>query len=162
MPLLTQYQSFFVSPFGEPSACDELNRFVKSHRIVNIEKRLVDGERGTGWIFLIEYGDAGKGSNTGTTPKVDYRAELPADQYACYERLRQLRKQLADQEGIPVYTVFTNEQLAAMVKKPASSIKDIAAIPGVGEARVKQFAEPFLALVRDLLGTDGEATEQPV
>jgi hypothetical protein len=52
MPLLTQYASFFVSPFGEKTVCDELNAFLKSNRIVNVEKRLIDGERGTGWIFF--------------------------------------------------------------------------------------------------------------
>ncbi|GHU97180.1 hypothetical protein FACS189483_02390 [Spirochaetia bacterium] len=56
MPLLTQYHTFFVSPFGETSVCDELNKFLKSNRIVNVEKRLIDGERGTGWLFLVEYG----------------------------------------------------------------------------------------------------------
>ena len=45
MPLLTQYASFFVSPFGEKTVCDELNTFLKSNRIVNVEKRLMDGER---------------------------------------------------------------------------------------------------------------------
>ncbi|MDR2149618.1 MAG: hypothetical protein LBO67_02095 [Spirochaetaceae bacterium] len=55
MPLLTHYQTFFISPFGEPSVCDELNKFLSSHRIVNVEKRLIDGERGTGWLFLAPY-----------------------------------------------------------------------------------------------------------
>jgi len=45
MALLTQYTSFFVSPFGEKSVTDELNTFLRSHRIVNIEKKLIDGER---------------------------------------------------------------------------------------------------------------------
>jgi len=57
MPLLTQYASFFVSPFGEKSVTDELNSFLRSHRIVNVEKRLIDGDRGTGWVFLVEYGN---------------------------------------------------------------------------------------------------------
>lgn len=48
MPLLTQSSSFSISPFGEMSACDELNLFLRSRRIVNVEKRLIDGERGTG------------------------------------------------------------------------------------------------------------------
>jgi hypothetical protein len=38
MALLTQYVSFFVSPFGEKSVADELNAFLRSHRIVNVEK----------------------------------------------------------------------------------------------------------------------------
>ena len=36
MALLTQYISFFVSPFGEQSVTDELNIFLRSHRIVNV------------------------------------------------------------------------------------------------------------------------------
>jgi len=36
MALLTQYTSFFVSPFGEQSVTDELNIFLRSHRIVNV------------------------------------------------------------------------------------------------------------------------------
>jgi formylglycine-generating enzyme required for sulfatase activity len=41
MALLTQYISFFVSPFGEKSVTDELNDFLRSHRIVNVEKSLL-------------------------------------------------------------------------------------------------------------------------
>jgi hypothetical protein len=62
MALLTQYAGFFVSPFGEKSVTDELNAFLRSHRIVNVDKKLIDGERGTGWVFLIEYG-TGDGKN---------------------------------------------------------------------------------------------------
>jgi superfamily II DNA helicase RecQ len=64
--------------------------------------------------------------------------------------LRQLRKTIAEQQGVPVYAVFTNEQLAGMVKKPPQNIKDILAINGVGEARVKQFGEAFLEACLEL------------
>ena len=116
MPLLTQFQTLFLSPFGEPSACEELNRFLRSHRIVNVEKRLVDGERGTGWLFLIEYGQENKGAPPAAKDRVDYREILSEQEYALFERLRQLRKELAEKNGVPVYAVFTNDQLAAMVK----------------------------------------------
>jgi hypothetical protein len=33
MALLTQYRSFYISPFGEPAACDKLNGFLRSHRM---------------------------------------------------------------------------------------------------------------------------------
>jgi hypothetical protein len=39
MPLLTRTRTFFISPFGEAAVSDELNQFLRSHRIVNIEKR---------------------------------------------------------------------------------------------------------------------------
>jgi superfamily II DNA helicase RecQ len=155
MPLMTQYQTFFISPFGEPSVCDELNRFLSSHRIVNVEKRLVDGERGTGWLFLVEYGGETKGAQTAaSSPRIDYREVLSEQEYALFDKLRQLRKDLAEKQGLPVYAVFTNEQLAGMVKAPARSLKDLAKLPGVGESRVKQYGEQFVTLIVSLTGNE--------
>ncbi len=152
MALLTQFASFFVSPFGEESVCDDLNRFLTSHRIVNVEKRLIDGERGTGWLFLVEYGSEIKtqGQNN---QRIDYREVLNEQQYAFFEKLRQFRKTLAEQQGVPVYAVFTNEHLAGMSKKPPKTLKDIATLSGVGESRVKQFGEAFLKIC---LETEGQ------
>ena len=50
---------------SEPSSSAELNNFLKSHRIINVEKRLIDGERGTGWVFLVEYTE-----NEGANPRI--------------------------------------------------------------------------------------------
>ena len=57
-----------------------------------------------------------------------------------------MRKELAEKSGIPVYAVFTNEQLAAMIKNPPKAVKDLLGVAGVGEARVKQYGEVFLNL----------------
>ena len=144
MALLTQYASFFVSPFGEKSVTDELNSFIRSHRIINVEKRLIDSINGTGWAFLVEYGNDGNKSTTGSSQRVDYREILNPAEYALFDKLRNLRKELAEKSGIPVYAVFTNDQLAVMVKKPPKNAKDMLAIPGVGESRVKQYGEAFI------------------
>jgi hypothetical protein len=37
MALLAQFTSFFISPFGGKSVSEELNAFLQSHRIVNVE-----------------------------------------------------------------------------------------------------------------------------
>jgi len=147
MPLLTQYTSFYISPFGEKSVTEELNVFLRSNRIVNVEKKLIDGERGTGWVFLIEYGNMdGKNVPGGQSQRVDYREVLNPVEYALYDKLRALRKELSEKSGIPVYAVFTNEQLASMVKKTPKTAKDLLSITGVGEARVKQYGESFLKI----------------
>jgi superfamily II DNA helicase RecQ len=148
MPLLTQYASFYVSPFGEKSVTDELNIFLRSHRIINVEKKLIDGERGTGWVFLVEYGntDSKNTSSNASSQRIDYREVLNTAEYALYDKLRDLRKQIAEKSGIPVYAVFTNDQLAGMIKKPPKIPKDLLSISGVGEARIKQYGEPFLKL----------------
>jgi ribonuclease D len=119
--------SFFVSPFGEKTVCDELNAFLKSHRIVNVEKRLIDGDRGTGWVFLVEYGAENKNQvPVSTSPKVDYRDILNEQEYALFDKLRQLRKELAEKQGIPVYAIFTKDHLANMIKNKYDSPKGLA------------------------------------
>lgn len=94
MPLQTQYMTFFISPFSESSASSELNNFLKSHRIINVEKRLIDGERGTGWVFLVEYSDI-DGTKSGYTmsAKIDWRDVLNPSQFAVYDFLRKTRKE---------------------------------------------------------------------
>lgn len=146
MALLTQYASFFISPFGEKSITNELNAFLNSHRIINVEKRLIDSERGTGWVFLIEYVDQDGKNKSNSSQRVDYREVLNPEEYALFDKLRNLRKELAEKSGIPVYAVFTNDHLAAMVKKPPKKVNDLLNISGIGESRVKQYGEAFINL----------------
>jgi len=161
MALLTQYISFFISPFGEKSVTEELNEFLRSHRIVNVEKRLIDGERGTGWVFLIEYGnDGNKNSSGNSSQRIDYREVLNPVEYALFDKLRSLRKEIAEKSGIPVYAIFTNDQLAGMVKNHPKSTKDLFSISGVGEARVKQYGEAFINLFLKEEQMQNEKTEQ--
>ncbi|MDR1220973.1 MAG: HRDC domain-containing protein [Treponema sp.] len=150
MALLTQYRTFFISPFGEETVCNELNAFLRSHRIVNVEKRLIDGERGTGWLFLVEFCGEEKNTPAGGAQRVDYREVLSPSDYALFDKLRELRKEAAEKQGLPAYAVFTNEQLAAIVKKQPKSPKDLLSIPGIGESRVKQYGALFLKVFEPL------------
>jgi superfamily II DNA helicase RecQ len=163
MGFSTQYKTFFVSPFGEATVCDELNKFLKSNRIINVEKSLIDGERGTGWLFLIEYG-ADIRPTAGGSQHIDYREILSEQDYALFDKLRGLRKEVAEKQGLPVYAVFTNDQLAAMIKSKASTLKDLAAVPGIGESRIKQYGGQFLGLLGNNIpqGTANETPKPPV
>jgi superfamily II DNA helicase RecQ len=125
-----------------------------------VEKRLIDGERGTGWLFLVEFGDEHRNQNNQnnpSAPKVDYREILSEQEYALFDRLRTTRKELAEKQGVPVYAVFTNDQLANMIKNKAKTIKELTAVPGIGEARAKQYGETMLKVLAE--HTANEAPE---
>ena len=55
---------------------------------------------------------------------------------------------MADKEGLPAYTFFTNEQLAAMVQQRVKSLNALAEIPGVGAARVTKYGAAFLEVLK--------------
>lgn len=80
--------------------------------------------------------------------KLYYREVLNEADFALFARLRALRKDLAEAEGVPAYALFTNEQLAAMVQSGARSPASLLAIDGIGEARVAKYGERFLEVLR--------------
>ena len=68
-----------------------------------------------------------------------------------FERLRALRRQLADERGVPAYIIFSDVSLREMARKYPTNSTEFRRIPGVGEQKLKDYAEPFLAEIRKYL-----------
>lgn len=145
---------FFTIPAIMPDAAQEaFNRFCGAHRVVSVERQFVqDGERSY-WALCVSYLDSAQ--SNGAEPlaptrrgKIDYRDVLNEPDFALYVRLRTLRKTLAEQEGIPAYALFTNEQLATMIQKRVTSKTALGTIPGVGSGRIDKYGDAFLQLLQ--------------
>lgn len=67
----------------------------------------------------------------------------------CFEKLRQLRKQLAEQEGIPPYLIFHDSVLKEMCRVLPTNYTELQQIKGIGERRLKKYATFFLAILRE-------------
>lgn len=61
--------------------------------------------------------------------------------------LKDVRLNLARERGVPAYIVFPDRSLIDMAQRTPRTIEDFAAINGVGAAKLKDFAEPFLAAI---------------
>ena len=83
---------------------------------------------------------------------------LSPEQFAAFVKLRTLRQAISKEEAVPVYVIFTNEQLAAMVQKGAASKADLGRIDGVGEARMQKYGDRFLECLRGHRGGEHEAS----
>ena len=79
-----------------------------------------------------------------------------------FVQLRDLRKSIAQAEAVPVYTVFTNEQLAAMVRARVTTRAGLGKIDGVGEARIEKYGPRVLPVLVAAWGAAGEAGGKPV
>ena len=102
---------------------------------------------GNGWSFCVEWLEGGKPHNSPRKPKVDYREVLSPEQFAIFSRLRDKRKELAQRDGVQVYTIMTNEQLAEMVRREIHDLEGLRAIEGVGGARIEKYGEALLEVV---------------
>jgi ATP-dependent DNA helicase RecQ len=89
-----------------------------------------------------------------TAPETKTRrtGEISCDE-ALFERLRQLRKRLADERDVPAYIVFSDVALRQMARDYPSSEREFARISGVGEKKLREFGEVFLREIAEHLGT---------
>jgi hypothetical protein len=60
------------------------------------------------------------------------------------ERLRALRRKLADDEGIPQYMVFHNSSLKAMAARLPQNHLEFRAVEGVGDKKLEKYGDAFL------------------
>lgn len=67
-----------------------------------------------------------------------------------FQRLRQRRKQLADDQGVPPYVIFPDATLRAMARQQPGSLAAFAQLPGVGRHKLERYGEPFLSTLREL------------
>ena len=62
-----------------------------------------------------------------------------------FERLRELRKALAREQGVAPYVVFHDSTLRAMVQLRPQTEEEFLEVPGVGKAKLARYGEAFLA-----------------
>jgi ATP-dependent DNA helicase RecQ len=67
---------------------------------------------------------------------------------ALFDTLRQLRKQLADQAGVPPYVIFHDATLRQMLQILPTTLEQFATVPGVGQAKLARYGEAFIDLIR--------------
>jgi ATP-dependent DNA helicase RecQ len=75
--------------------------------------------------------------------KTHHVGEIACDE-VLFERLRDLRKKLADERDVPAYIIFSDVALRQMARNYPESENDFARISGVGEKKLREFGEVFL------------------
>jgi ATP-dependent DNA helicase RecQ len=78
-----------------------------------------------------------------------------------FERLRALRRGFADERDVPAYIVFSDATLREMARACPQNKNEFAQIGGVGQQKLKEFAEPFLAEISRYLRRDRRETSSP-
>jgi len=64
-----------------------------------------------------------------------------------FERLRALRRRLADAEGVPAYIVFSDAVLRAMAALRPRTAGELLQVPGVGPVKLERYGAAFLEAI---------------
>ena len=143
------------------TAC-ELNGFLSSHKVLAVERHFVEHGGDSFWAFCVDYWQGSQSSVrqsggpriSGSSQRVDYKERLSPTDFKIFLKLREWRKTIAQSEAVPVYAVFTNEQLAQVASSNMSSKAALGRIDGIGDARVAKYGDALLAALSHYKGPE--------
>ncbi len=82
--------------------------------------------------------------------KKQTKTQLPVDiDVALWEALRECRRELADEQGVPPYVIFHDRTLQELCVTLPQSLSQFADIGGVGERKLEKYGAIFLAVISE-------------
>lgn len=81
-------------------------------------------------------------------PEMD---EKTAVNQGLFERLKQLRKRIADAQNVPPFVVFSDASLKDMCKKYPACDEDMLDVSGVGAFKLEKYGKQFISAIRSYL-----------
>ena len=78
------------------------------------------------------------------TRELPSETEVTDEDERLFQRLRALRKQLADEYHVLPYMVFSDATLRAMVRRRPANVEELLEVSGVGRAKLQRYGDTFL------------------
>ena len=95
-------------------------------------------------------GKAGRRERAGGTEVGEYNEDL-------FDQLRDIRKELATEQGVPPYVIFTDRTLHEMARFFPATESEMNQLTGVGEKRLASYGRQFLDAIQAFRQTDPDA-----
>ena len=133
-----------------------------------IEELLLEGYIATGEYQVLKLGDISRLKNTETKvlvkitdeDKITKRKEktksnkkgidsLTSKGFKLFDKLKELRLEIARAEKIPPYIVFNDKTLIDMCAKMPTTKSDMLNVSGVGENKYGKYGERFIAVIKE-------------
>ncbi len=146
-----QVRIFTISCSEINDANEELNRFLKTNKVVNIEKQFYILNNDAYWSFCVSYlSSQSSSSQEKKDNKVDYKSILDEKSFANFTQLRSLRKMLSEQDDVPAYAVFTDVELSLISQLEDINESNIMQIQGIGEKRMEKYGKKICEMYANL------------
>lgn len=146
-----QYEIFTIPVIDGREEMEQMNRFLRGHKVVQVDKQLVALGDVAYWSFCVNYLVAlsvASPAGSEKREKVDYKNVLDEDHFKVFSQLRAYRKQIAEQDAVPAYAVFTDAELAVLAQTDELTERTMLQIEGIGRKRMEKYGALLIAMSR--------------
>ena len=88
-------------------------------------------------------------SRRGTASTTPAPQALAGESVDVFQALREWRKGIAKEHGVPAYTVFHDATLQEIARLMPASLDGLRGISGIGATKLERYGQPLLEVVRD-------------
>lgn len=140
-----QIKVFTIPVIGGEKAEEEMNRFLRSCRLLKMDSELICEHDRNYWCFCVHY-LVGQTLRETKKEKIDYRQVLDENTFNRFAMLRKIRKQIAHEQAVPAYAIFTDKELAEVAKLEELTLKSLQTVTGIGQKKVERYGAYFMEL----------------
>ena len=87
-------------------------------------------------------------TSAGKKPAADQNV-YRGNQEGLYDVLRSLRKEIADERGVPAFIIFSNVTLTDMVRIHPRNMREFLMVKGVGKTKANEYGRRFIECIRE-------------
>ena len=117
-------------------------------RLTEQARPLLKGERPLNLrVDAVKRSSRGSSSSSATRRSKEPAVALSDLERALFDELRALRKNLADEQGVPPYVIFHDATLREMAQLQPNTSQELLGIAGVGDSKLERYGAAFLEIL---------------
>lgn len=156
-----QLKSFVIPAMSPERSEGDVNAFLRSHRVLTVERQFVNSDSGSYWAVLVEYAEDGHADSARPARRGESREDfnLTLEEQERYERYRKMRNDVSMRKGVPPYVIFTNQELAILARIPQLTEQHVKSIQGIAPSRLNSNIDYFIETTTDETSREPDGTD---
>jgi ATP-dependent DNA helicase RecQ len=141
---------------------EAVQAFIKDKELLSVRDHFFIKQDTPYLVLVLTYlpgGDTVK--HSGRKKRDAWRDLLADEQMPLFDTLREWRAERAEQDGVPLYIICTNQQLAQMVATRPDTLAGLGKIHGFGMAKAEKYGKAILALLQPAEGAGEQRAGHP-
>jgi superfamily II DNA helicase RecQ len=139
-----QIKLFTIPILGGEALTEAMNAFLRSKKILQTETQLAQDGGSMFWCFCIKYIEDVSIQDSQPVKRIDYKEVLDAESFERFSKMREIRKRISQEDAVPAYAVFTDEELAGLARLVDLTLSNMKSVKGIGQKKIEKYAKFFL------------------